>query len=78
MAAAEPVPPDDSSDRLVSGTILAISHITGDLMLSQDEGTVIVLYGIDPSTLRELGAGDRVTVRLGGNDEVREVARMDM
>ena len=75
--AAEPVPADDPSDRLVSGTILSISYVTGDLMLSPDEGTVIVLYGIDAATLRGLGAGDRVTVRLGANSEVRAVARRE-
>lgn len=76
--AAEPVPADDSPDRLVSGTILSISYVTGDLLLSPDEGTVIVLYGIDAAALRGLGAGDRVTVRLGTNSEVREVARKEL
>ena len=75
--AAGPVPADDSADRLVQGTILTISPITGDLMLSQDEGTVIVVYGIDPATLQDLVAGDRVTVLLGANSVVREVARSE-
>lgn len=77
LVAAGPVPADDPPDRLVHGTILTISPVTGDLMLSQDEGTVIVLYGINPVTLRELVAGDRVTVQLGANAEVRAVARSD-
>jgi hypothetical protein len=45
-------------------------------MLGQDEGTVVVLNGIDPVTLKALGAGDRVAVRLGANFEVRQVARI--
>ena len=77
VIAEEPVPADDPSDRLVSGTILSISYVTGDMMLSPDEGTVIVLYGIDAAALGDLSAGDRVTVRLGANSEVRAVARRE-
>ncbi len=77
-SAAGPVPADDPPDRLVQGTILTISAVTGDLMLSQDEGSVIVIYGIDPAALQKLVAGDRVTVRLGANSEVRAVARNDL
>ncbi len=76
--AAGPVPADDPPERLVEGTILTISPITGDLMLSQDEGSVVVIYGIDPAALQELVAGDRVTIRLGANSEVRAVARNDL
>ena len=77
-SAAGPVPADDPPDRLVEGTILTVSPITGDLMLSQDEGSVVVIYGIDPAALQELVAGDRVTIRLGANSEVRAVARNDL
>ena len=77
-SAAGPVPADDPPERLVEGTILTISPITGDLMLSQDEGSVVVIYGIDPAALQELVAGDRVTIRLGANSEVRAVARNDL
>ncbi|MDJ0811561.1 MAG: hypothetical protein QNJ48_07195 [Desulfobacterales bacterium] len=72
------MPADDPPERLVEGTILTISPITGDLMLSQDEGSVVVIYGIDPAALQELVAGDRVTIRLGANSEVRAVARNDL
>lgn len=78
VIAAESVPADNPPDRLVSGTILSISYVTGDLLLSRDEGTVIVLYGIDAAALRGLGVGDRVTVRLNANLEVREVARREL
>ena len=78
VSAAGPVPAADPPDRLVEGTVLTISPVTGDLMLSQDEGSVVVIYGIDPAALQELVAGDRVTVRLGANSEVREVARNDL
>ena len=77
-SAAGPVPADDPPERLVEGTILTISPITGDLMLSQDEGSVVVIYGIDPAALQVLVAGDRVTIRLGANSEVRAVARNDL
>ena len=77
-SAAGPVPADDPPDRLVEGTILTVSPITGDLMLSQDEGSVVVIYGIDPAALQELVAGDRVTIWLAANSEVREVARNDL
>ncbi len=76
--AAEPVPAGDPPDRLVSGTILSISYTTGDLLLSPDEGTVIVLYGLDAAALRGLSAGDRVSIRLGADSEVREVARIEL
>ncbi len=72
------MPGDDGPERLVQGTILTISLITGDLMLSQDQGTVVVIYGIDPAVLRDLVAGDRVTVRLGADSKVRGVARSDL
>ncbi len=76
--AAGPMPADDPPERLIQGTILTISPITGDLMLSQDQGTVIVLDGIDAATLRDLVAGDRVTVRLGANSKVRQVDRSNL
>ncbi|MDJ0812027.1 MAG: hypothetical protein QNJ01_18115 [Desulfobacterales bacterium] len=76
--AAEPVPVGDPTDRLVCGTILSISYTTGDLLLSPDEGTVLVLYGIDSAALRDLSAGDRVRIRLGADAEVREVARIEL
>ena len=65
-SAAGPVPADDPADRLVEGTILTISPITGDLLLSQNQGTVIVIYGIDPERLK-----DR-------DSQVHEVARSDL
>ena len=76
--AAEPVPGADPPDRRVSGTILSISHTTGDLMLSPDEGTVIVIDGIDAAALKGLSAGDRVSILLGADSKVREVARIDI
>ncbi len=75
--AAEPVPADEPSDRLLEGTILTISPITGDLLLSQNEGSVIVIYGMDPERLNGLMVGDRITVRLGRDSRVQEVARSD-
>jgi hypothetical protein len=71
-------PADNPPDQRVQGTILSISHVTGDLLLSLDEGTVLVLYGIDRDRLWELAAGDRVTLRLGGNAEVQGVDRIDL
>ena len=76
--AAGPVPADDSPERLVKGTILTISPITGDLLLSQNQGSVIVIYGIDPERLKGLMVGDRITVRLGRDSRVHEVARSDL
>ena len=76
--AAGPVPADDPPDRLVKGTILTISPITGDLLLSQNQGSVIVIYGIDPERLKGLMVGDRITVRLGRDSRVHEVARSDL
>ncbi len=76
--AAGPVPAADPPERLVQGTILTIGPITGDLLLSQNQGTVIVIYGIDPKRLEGLMVGDRVTVRLGADSCVQEVARNDL
>jgi hypothetical protein len=72
------VPADDPPDRQVKGTILTISPITGDLLLSQNQGSVIVIYGIDPERLKGLMVGDRITVRLGKDSRVHEVARSDL
>ncbi len=77
-SAAGPVPADDPPDRLVEGTILTISPITGDLLLSQSQGTVIVIYGIDPERLKDLMVGDRITLRLGRDSQVHAVARSDL
>ena len=77
-SAAGPGPADDPPDSLVEGTILTISPITGDLLLSQHQGSVIVIYGIDPERLKGLMVGDRVTVRLGRDSKVHEVARNDL
>lgn len=75
--AAGPVPADNPPERLVEGTILTISPITGDLLLSQSQGSVVVIYGIDPERLKGLMVGDRVTVRLGKDSRVHEVARSE-
>ena len=77
VIAAGPVPADNPPERLVEGTILTISPITGDLLLSQNQGSVVVIYGIDPERLKGLMVGDRVTVRLGKDSRVHEVARSD-
>ncbi|MDJ0720055.1 MAG: hypothetical protein QNJ04_00390 [Desulfobacterales bacterium] len=71
------MPADNPPERLVEGTILTISPITGDLLLSQSQGSVVVIYGIDPERLKGLMVGDRVTVRLGKDSRVHEVARSE-
>ena len=67
-----------ASSKAVTGTILAVSHVTGDILISQDSGSLLALYGIHRDRLRNIGAGDRVAVTFGENLEVAAIERIDL
>jgi hypothetical protein len=67
-----------ASSKAVTGTILAVSHVTGDILISQDSGSLLALYGIHRDRLRDIGAGDRVAVTFGENLEVAAIERIDL
>jgi hypothetical protein len=77
-ATDEPSSPPKASNNAIIGTILAVSHVTGDILISQDSGSLMALYGIDRDRLRDIGAGDRVAVTLGENLEVAAIERIDL
>ena len=62
----------------VTGTILSVSYATGDILIYQDSGSVLALYGLDRARLRDIGAGDRVVVTFGENLEVAAIERLDL
>jgi hypothetical protein len=66
------------SHQAVTGTILSVSYATGDILISQDSGSLLALYGINRDRLRDIGAGDRVTVIFGENLEVAAIERIDL
>jgi hypothetical protein len=66
------------SSNAITGTILAVSHVTGDILISQDSGSLLALYGINRDRLRDIGAGDRVAVTFGENLEVAAIERIDL
>jgi len=77
VAADQPGPVDDGGKH-VTGTILSVSYATGEILICQDSGSVIALYGIHRSRLRDIGAGDRVAVTFGENLEVAAIERIDL
>jgi hypothetical protein len=70
--------PPKASNNAITGTILAVSHVTGDILISQDSGSLMALYGINRDRLRDIGAGDRVAVTFGENLEVAAIERIDL
>lgn len=77
VAADQPATGDDGGKH-VTGTILSVSYATGDLLICQDSGALLALYGIHRSRLRDIGAGDRVAVTFGENLEVAAIERIDL
>lgn len=77
-AAAEIPPTATDNNRAVTGTILSVSYATGDILLYQDNGSLLALYGLERSRLRDIGAGDRVTVTFKENLEVAAIERIDL
>lgn len=75
-AADEALAPLDDIHRHVTGVILSVSYATGDMLVCQDSGSVIALYGLEQAGLREIGAGDRVAVTFGPNLEVERIQKM--
>lgn len=61
--------------RSVSGVVLSVSYATRDMLIYQDSGSVIALYGLTPARLREIGAGDRVVVTFGADLEVLKIEK---
>ena len=66
------------SSQAVTGTILAVSYATGDILICQDGGSVLALYGLERDRLLDIGAGDRVAVTFGENLEVAVIQRIDL
>ena len=62
----------------VKGTVLSVGYPTGDILLSQDEGPVMVFYGVTPEDLRWVGAGDRVEVTYAKNFRILTLRRLDL
>lgn len=77
VAADQPDPADDGR-RHVTGTILSVGYATGDILIYQDSGSLLALYGIHRSRLRDIGAGDRVAVTFGENLEVAAIEKIDL
>jgi aconitase B len=68
--------PAEEEAKAITGMILSVNYATGDLLVYQDSGSVIALYGLNRSGLRDIGAGDRVTVIFGPNLEVVQIQKM--
>lgn len=77
-AAAETPPTATDDGRTITGTILSVSYATGDILLYQDGGSLLTLYGLKQSRLRDIGAGDRVIVTVRENLEVATIERIDL
>lgn len=77
-ASAEAPRTATASNRAVTGTILSVSYATGDILLYQDNGSLLALYGLKRSRLRDIGAGDRVAVTFRENLEVATIERIDL
>ena len=79
LAAAGDPPQAANDDRqAVTGTILSVSYATGDILIYQDSGSLLALYGLSRTRLRDIGAGDRVAVTFGDNLEVSAIERIDL
>ena len=55
---------------------MSVSYATGDMLIYQESGSVIALYGLKRSGLREIGAGDQVAVTFGADLEVERIQKM--
>ena len=77
VAGDQTAPADDGCQH-VTGTILSVSYATGEILIYQDSGSLLALYGIHRSRLRDIGAGDRVTVTFGENLEVASIERLEL
>jgi len=78
-ATAAETPPTATDHRQpVTGTILAVGYATGDILLYQDSGSLLALYGLERSRLRDIGAGDRIAITFGENLEVAAIDRIDL
>jgi hypothetical protein len=76
--ADDPPPPVHEGYKHVTGTILSVSYATGEILIYQDSGSLLALYGVHRTRLRDIGAGDRVTVTFGENLEVAAIERRDL
>ena len=76
--AGDQTAPADEESKHVTGTILSVSYATGEILIYQDSGSLLALYGIHRARLRDIGAGDRVTVTFGENLEVAAIERLDL
>jgi hypothetical protein len=56
--------------------ILTVGHVTGDILIYQDSGSVIALYGLQRAGLGDIGAGDRVAVTFGNDLEVVDIQKI--
>jgi aconitase B len=77
-AAGESHPTANDTTQAVTGTILSVSYATGDILICQDSGSLLALYGLNRARLRDIGAGDRVSVTFGENLEVSAIERIDL
>lgn len=73
----KPIATSDSG-HAITGTILSVGYATGDILIYQDSGSVLALYGLNRATLRDIGAGDRVAVKFGENLKVAAIERLDL
>ena len=76
--AGDQTAPADEGSKHVTGTILSVSYATGEILICQDSGSLLALYGIHRTRLRDIGAGDRVAVTFGENLEVAAIERLDL
>jgi hypothetical protein len=77
-ASAEAPRTATASNRTVTGTILSVSYATGDILIYQGSGSLLAVYGLKRSRLRDIGAGDRVAVTFRENLEVATIERIDL
>jgi len=68
----------DDNSKHVTGTILSVSYATGEMLIYQDSGSLLALYGIQRQRLRDIGAGDRVAVTFDENLEVAAIERLEL
>lgn len=64
--------------RAVTGTILSVNYASGDILIYQDSGSLLALYGLKRSRLRDIGAGDRVAITFRENLEIAAIERIDL
>lgn len=77
-AAAETPATAADHSKFVTGTILSVSYATGDILIYQDSGSLLALYGLKRSRLRDIGAGDRVAITFKENLEIAAIERIDL